>query len=345
MEEYHQITLTEWQSWREEIRQKLQEAAGNFVYIGYRLKQIRDSGMYDGKEDFFEWAESEYGLSKSTVSRFIAINEKFADPDNRLELRKEYQSLGSSKLSEMLTLPDKECELITEQTTVREIRELKNMDKEAPEEPERPEERTPLQKCIIDFFKDKLELLDKISGMLDEKDVAEAIAPSGYLTHKKGIVFLFMFDYQKGVKYKLAGSEELHSLTWPEFYDEIHAIYFDHADEYKEHLPEIYPSMKPKEEPETKPEEPKEEPKAEPAKEEPETPGDIMPEPVIVADQSEDGEVKPVATSQQKQWESQARQSLSNLNITVENKAWKAALADAENVVHYIKLVIQEENK
>ena len=217
----------------------------------------------------------------------------------------------------MLTLPDKECELITEQTTVREIRELKNMNKEAPEESEKPEERTPLQKCIIDFFKDKLELLDKISGMLDEKDVAEAIAPSGYLTHKKGIVFLFMFDYQKGVKYKLAGSEELHSLTWPEFYDEIHAIYFDHADEYKEHLSEIYPSMKPKEEPETKPEEPKEEPKAEPTKEEPETPGDIMPEPV----------------------------SLSNLNITVENKAWKAALADAENVVHYIKLVIQEEDK
>ena len=70
-----------------------------------------------------------------------------------------------------------------------------------------------------------------------------------------------------------------------------------------------------------------------------------MPEPVIVADQSEDGEVKPVATSQQKQWESQARQSLSNLNITVENKTWKAALADAENVVHYIKLVIQEEDK
>ena len=89
----------------------------------------------------------------------------------------------------------------------------------------------------------------------------------------------------------------------------------------------------------------KEEPKAEPAKEEPKTPGDIMPEPVIVADQSEDGEVKPVATSQQEQWESQARQSLSNLNITVENKAWKAALADAENVVHYIKLVVQEEDK
>lgn len=43
-----QITLTEWMQWREDIRRKLQETASNFVYIGYRLKQIRDSGMYDG---------------------------------------------------------------------------------------------------------------------------------------------------------------------------------------------------------------------------------------------------------------------------------------------------------
>ena len=51
MEEYTQITLDEWTSWKEDIRRKLAETAGNFVYIGYRLKQIRDSGMYDGASD------------------------------------------------------------------------------------------------------------------------------------------------------------------------------------------------------------------------------------------------------------------------------------------------------
>ena len=53
MEEYRQITLDEWTQWKEDIRRKLAETAGNFVYIGYRLKQIRDSGMYDGAADIF----------------------------------------------------------------------------------------------------------------------------------------------------------------------------------------------------------------------------------------------------------------------------------------------------
>ena len=135
MEEYTQITLTEWMSWKEDIRQKLQETAGNFVHIGFRLKQIRNSGMYDGAADVFEFAQKEYGLSKSTVSRFIAINEKFSEGGNSLELREEYRNIGSSKLSEMLTLPDADCTLITEKTTVREIRELKEFNRqEVPEE-------------------------------------------------------------------------------------------------------------------------------------------------------------------------------------------------------------------
>ena len=74
MEEYHQITLDEWTKWKEDIRRKLQETAGNFVFIGYRLKQIRNSGMFGGAADIFEFAKQEYGLSKSTTSRFMAIN-------------------------------------------------------------------------------------------------------------------------------------------------------------------------------------------------------------------------------------------------------------------------------
>ena len=132
MEEYTQITLDEWLSWKEDIRRKLQETAGNFVHIGYRLKQIRDSGMFDGCQDIFEFAQKEYGLSKSTVSRFIAINEKFSEGGNSLELRAEFQGIGSSKLSEMLTLPDTDCMLITERTTVKEIRELKEFNRQEP---------------------------------------------------------------------------------------------------------------------------------------------------------------------------------------------------------------------
>lgn len=281
MEEYTQITLTEWLSWKEDIRKKLQETAGNFVHIGYRLKQIRDSGMYDGCQDIFEFAQKEYGLSKSTVSRFIAINEKFSEGGNSLELRAEFRGIGSSKLSEMLTLPDADCMLITERTTVKEIRELKEFNRqEVPveeleeveaepvatsqqnpgdivnteaetdpgeaEEPARQQEPerdakteesisyTPLQKCIIDFFGNSArrqglcQIMDILTGEVTEdklKTAAEAANPGNYYTHKKGLVFLFLYDWNQGAKYKLMTAPEPISMSWPEFLREIQEIY------------------------------------------------------------------------------------------------------------------------
>lgn len=276
MEEYTQITLDEWLSWKEDIRRKLQETAGNFVHIGYRLKQIRDSGMYDGCQDIFEFAQKEYGLSKSTVSRFIAINEKFSEGGNSLELRAEFRGIGSSKLSEMLTLPDADCMLITERTTVKEIRELKEFNRQEPPadaqeeasesccdvatespsaivnteaeaDPEIPEKAsgqqendntvrtyTPLQKCIIDFFSGSArrqalcQVMDILTGEATEgglKTAAEAVNPGNYFTHKKGLVFLFLYDWNQGVKYKLMTASEPISMSWPEFLREIQDIY------------------------------------------------------------------------------------------------------------------------
>lgn len=231
----NQITLNEWMEWKEDIRRKLQETAGNFVYIGYRLKQIRDSGMLDGCADIFEFAQKEYGLGKSTVSRFIAINEKFSEGGNSLELRSEYRAIGSSKLAEMLTLPDAECQLITERTTVKEIRELKNFDRQQASEEEIEEiQYTPLQKCIIDFLADEkrkdalnqtMELLADDPCEANQRRAAELINPGEYATHKKGIVFLFLYDYNTGVKYKKMGELEPVSMTWTEFLAEIIKIY------------------------------------------------------------------------------------------------------------------------
>lgn len=231
----NQITLNEWMEWKEDIRRKLQETAGNFVYIGYRLKQIRDSGMLDGCSDIFEFAQKEYGLGKSTVSRFIAINEKFSEGGNSLELRSEYRAIGSSKLAEMLTLPDVECQLITEKTTVKEIRELKNFDRQQASEEEIVETAyNPLQKCIIDFFQDEkrkealnktMELLADDPCELNQRKAAELINPGEYATHKKGIVFLFLYDFNTGVKYKKMGEIEPVSMTWTEFLAEIIKIY------------------------------------------------------------------------------------------------------------------------
>ncbi len=238
MEEYTQITLDEWTEWKEDIRRKLQETAQNFVYIGYRLRQIRDSGMLGGCSDIFEFANREYGLGKSTVSRFIAINEKFSEGGYSLEMRKEYQAIGSSKLSEMLTLTEAECQLITEKTTVREIRELKKFDRQQDQELGQEEAKaevnyTPIQKCIIDMFSNARGQQDlaQIMGLLQEEELvalqraAEIINPGEYRSHKKGIVFLFMYDWRTGIKYKLMTKPEPECMSWVEFLTEINNIY------------------------------------------------------------------------------------------------------------------------
>lgn len=236
MEEYTQITLDQWMQWKEEVRQKLAETTENFVFIGYRLKQIRDSGMYDGAADVFEFAQNEYGLSKSTVSRFIAINERYSEGGNSLELREEFRGFSSSKLSEMLTLPDSEIQLITGKTTIREIRELKKFsEQDANQGGENAaagdgQERTPLEKCIIDFFRGKKEMLNSIMACLKKdppeyKGAAELMAPSGQGSHKKGIIFLFLYDWENGVKYKLMTLPEPVSMTWPELLNIVYGIY------------------------------------------------------------------------------------------------------------------------
>lgn len=245
MEVEGQITLDEWMQWKEDIRRKLKETAGNFVYIGCRLRQIRDSGMLDGAEDIFEFAQREYGLSKSTTSRFIAVNERFADPYNPLLIRDEFENIGSSKLSEMLTLPDAECTLITEKTTVKEIRELKTFNKEAEKlesetesgiEPVATSQQnaeieanyTPLQKCIIKFFEDKKQMVGKALELIKEenyKDAYETVNPGGYASCVNGICFLFLYEWSRGATYKLMAPKCITNISATEFLKELELIY------------------------------------------------------------------------------------------------------------------------
>lgn len=277
-----QITLDEWMQWKEDIRRKLKETAGNFVYIGCRLRQIRDSGMLDGAADIFEFAQREYGLSKSTTSRFIAVNERFADPYNPLLIKEEFENIGSSKLSEMLTLPDSECALITEKTTVKEIRDLKAFNKEAEtlenvEEStvnavatsqqhddgrkEKTEDYTPLQKCIIEYFMEKQTMLDKALEQIRRKqwkDAFETVNPSGYASCKKGLCFLFMYEWNRGVAYKLMTEPAPVNMSWEDYLKEIEEIYGHQSwVDFYSYLTEKEPATaeEPEEEKQTQPEE------------------------------------------------------------------------------------------
>ena len=230
MGDYYQMTISDWlASKTEEIRQELGKAATSFIAIGYKLKEVRDSGNLAEGETIADYAKREFGLSPSSTSRFIAINEKFG---NGLELKSEFIGIGSAKLQEMLTLSDADCELINQNHTVTQIREVKRFEAEdnGPVAETPVQQHTAVEKCIIDYFKDKPKLLNDIClaeylEADDYKRAADMISPNGSTTHKKGIVFMFMYQFDEGIKYKIFGEQSARQMSYIEFINTIRDIF------------------------------------------------------------------------------------------------------------------------
>ena len=113
MEEYTQMTLTEWVDMKQKLRQELLGVKQSFVRIGYALRKIDDQRLYeqDGYKSIAEFAKAEYGLENSTVSRFMSINREYSIDGYSERLRPEYLELGRSQLEEMLKLPDSDRQI------------------------------------------------------------------------------------------------------------------------------------------------------------------------------------------------------------------------------------------
>lgn len=119
------------------IREKLQNMSRDFVAVGYYLKRIRDKELYkqDGYSSIWEFAEDNYGIKRTTASRWIAMNDKFSEGGNTPILAKEFRMFGKSQLQEMLYLDDKQMEAVSPDMTVQEIREVRKPESEPEEEP------------------------------------------------------------------------------------------------------------------------------------------------------------------------------------------------------------------
>lgn len=243
--EYHQITLNEYMELKQKIADKLNSMANDYITVGYYLKKIRDTEGYkqDGYDSLADFAKAEYGLSESTVSRFIAINTKFSIDGNTPLLIEDFKNFGSSKLSEMLTLSDDDVKLIKENTTVATIREIKQFNKQEPEETkneiENAESRVntqpedDLHKVIIEFFRNEKELLDEVWQQSTEEDIAEIINPTGNRTYKKGLYMLLFYDHKDGLALKRFGQSEAKIYTWYDFMAAIVDIYKEYYEDGK----------------------------------------------------------------------------------------------------------------
>lgn len=218
--EYVQLTLDDWLNIKEKLRKELQGVSEGFIRIGYQLKQIKEQRLYenDGYHDINEFAKAEYGLHPSTVSRFIAINTKYSIDGNSERLRPEFAGLGSTKLAEMLTLPDSDMEMIRPETTKESIRELKRFNRDDPDEiPEEVDMRSTLKTIVEEFFRKEPDLLNEIYGeALDLSEMVDCINPSGNRTFRTGLWFVSMFSETEGLKIKQFGQKP-ESITWGAF--------------------------------------------------------------------------------------------------------------------------------
>lgn len=109
------------------VRSLLNDTKYNFVAIGYYLRKIDDDKLYreSGHDNIWNFAKDQFGLSKSSASRFMNINRRFSVDGYSDKLADNYQQFNVSQMSEMLTLTDEQIGQIDASTTIREIRDMK----------------------------------------------------------------------------------------------------------------------------------------------------------------------------------------------------------------------------
>ena len=226
--EYIQMTLDDWARLKQSIEDDLRSLSEGFVRVGYKLRQVRDQELYkhDGYETIAEWARAEYGLNASTVSRFIAINQKYSVDGNSDRLRPEFGKLGQSKLAEMLTLPDSDLQMVEPAMSREGIRELKQFNKQAPDRGVADD----LYELIEQFWKDNLDLKAELikAGGLDVDEAKEMVNPSGNRTYRKGIFFMAM--YEGNILFKKFRCDP-QTMEWGEFFRITRIIFDEQAEE------------------------------------------------------------------------------------------------------------------
>ena len=229
---YVQMTLDDWMALKGRLEMELKASAAGFVRIGYILRKIKDSEGYrnEGYDSLTEWAKDNYGLSASTVSRFMAINKKYSIDGYGEQLKLEYAEFGSAKLAEMLALPDADLEMVSPEMKKEDIREIKKFNKEVAKEeppaieevdvktePAIAEEQTqeqaapelpnmlPEHRWIFEFFRENKEIMNDLysSKAYEEENtdaMKEIVNPAGARTFRHKTTMVSMMEARIMVK-------------------------------------------------------------------------------------------------------------------------------------------------
>ena len=122
------MCITNYQQYKQAMDTEIHKTTEGFVRIGYLLKMARDNASIlesSGYKDVVEFAQAEYHIDKTQVSRFIRINDRFSEGGNSDHLLDKYQEFGYAKLAIMLQLPDELNEILTPDFSKAEIQAVK----------------------------------------------------------------------------------------------------------------------------------------------------------------------------------------------------------------------------
>lgn len=193
------VNINNYKEFKSALDVELKNQAEGFVRTGYLLKKARDTEILreSGYTSVAEFAKAEYGLSKDIVSRYIAINDRYAVDGYSDKLQEKYQGYGIAKLQEMLTLSDDVVDLLSPEMSKREIQDVKreiaeeekisDIEVMIEQQEAGSQDKTILQRVMYQYFyenRDKfIELSEVIEGNL-ETDAAvnrilDVIIPAG----------------------------------------------------------------------------------------------------------------------------------------------------------------------
>lgn len=157
------------------IKALLNDIAESFISVGFYLKKTEQDELYKqaGYRNIWEYAKDTFGIGRSTASRFMDINTKYSIGGFSPQIDDKWRGYGSSKLTEMLGLPEEIREAIPTEATVKDIREAKGIIRETEAHyddqmelcdiaQEEPQETDWMVELAREYFKDGKEAFQKL---------------------------------------------------------------------------------------------------------------------------------------------------------------------------------------
>lgn len=243
-----EIIYQNYEEYKKTVERVLNKTVEDFVTIGYLLKKGRDTDILkeSGYANVNEFADAEYHLDASQVSRFIRINDKFAVDGYSDRLKPEYQGYGYAKLAIMLTLPDELNEELSPDMSKKEIQAVKEevelegkvTDIEVLLEGDRDEQKelSNLAKGMHQLFEDEpalfKEVYEAMEGAPGLRTLKEILVPSGekvYSVRIQGIgrIMLIMNDNEDQITVYKVRSNEKTFHSWEEVKAYIESLLSD----------------------------------------------------------------------------------------------------------------------